>query len=172
MTDFDTSASCVTNGGYLDRKLCLTCRIPAEWSELWTPRPAARRRPSASCTSSGVCTLPGKSIRDIRDYIQEKILKAPCSRWCTNSPTRPARPSQPCPSSAETLHPGHHSTRQQNQRYNQSHTCTPLLHVCRLQMLPTAASISSRSEEGKQGTVQTYRNPGGHVSAWLFVFVC
>jgi len=38
----------------------LTCHTPAEWSGLWTPHPAALLHPSASCTFSEACTLPGK----------------------------------------------------------------------------------------------------------------
>lgn len=40
--------------------LNLTCRIPAEWSEPWTLHPAVALHPSASCTFSAVCKLPGK----------------------------------------------------------------------------------------------------------------
>lgn len=55
------------------KRISLTCRTPAEWSELWTPRPAALLRLSASCTSSEVCTLPAKQhsvAQGLRVYIQ------------------------------------------------------------------------------------------------------
>lgn len=84
----------------------LTCRTPAAWSEPWTPRPAARRHPSAAGTSSAAGTLPARPVWII--FILKANIKP--ETWfrlvAADSPTRPAQPWQLCLSSGGSLHPG------------------------------------------------------------------